>query len=237
MERRYNEEEVALILRKAVESSPSLSASRDESHAVTLTELKEIAGEVGIEPARIEAAARSLDAAESTVKRFMGVPSAVHLTRLVDVELREDDLPKMLIIIRDVLARQGIVSEVLGGLEWQARGAMGGQYVSIRPQDGGTRLQVLGNFRDGVFGVGAATGLLGLIGGGAIGTTVGLPVAAVVATVLAGGAVAGYTPWRLFFPESKRTLNSLMDRLEDYLAHRDDPDPPVTGVELIPPPP
>lgn len=235
MERRYNEEEVGLILRKAMESSPG--TRREESHAVTLSELKEIAGEVGIEPARIEAAARSLDAAESTVKRSAGIPTAVHLTRLVDVELREDDLPKMLIIIREVLARQGIVTEVLGGLEWQARSSIGGQYVSIRPQDGGTRLQVLGNFRDGVLGVGAATGFLGVFGGGALGAMLSLPTAAVVATTLAVGAVAGYAPWRLFFPESERTLNTLMDRLEAYLESRDEPESPVTATESNPPPP
>ena len=51
--------------------------------------------------------------------------------------------------IRRATGRQGIVRTEFGGLEWQARDALGGRYVSLQPQDGKTHIRVFGNFRDG----------------------------------------------------------------------------------------
>ena len=70
-ERRYSDEEFALILRRAVEiegrptpepEAPTLPLP--PSDGLTLTEIQEIAGEAGIDPAAVAEAASALSLAE-----------------------------------------------------------------------------------------------------------------------------------------------------------------------------
>ncbi len=76
--------------------------------------------------------------------------------------------------------------EVLGDLEWKARSAMGGRYVSIRSEGDRTRIRVLGNYRDSlmVSTLGAGPILAASIGAlaaalGAVGAPVIVPIALV----------------------------------------------------------
>ena len=55
-ERKFTDREVREILKKAVERGPSGALAKSEG--LSLTELKSIGEEVGIEPARLEDAAR-----------------------------------------------------------------------------------------------------------------------------------------------------------------------------------
>lgn len=234
-ERRYDDEEVGLILRRAVESGEKAGVAGDEpGRGVTLAELQEIGAEAGIDVARIDEAASWLAEAGDQRKRaasglpamvaaarsVIGLPPTVQMERVVQARLDPKRLPELLDVIRAEFSRQGIVQEVLGGFEWQASDELGGRYVSIRPEGDRTRIQALGNYRNGLmvmtFGVGpiaaAATGGLAV----ALGAATPL---IVVALALAGGATAALTPWKRLFGRQRqsfrRTLDALARRLEE----------------------
>ena len=206
-ERRYNEDEVALILRKAVDAGADDRATAT-GKGMSLSELKEIGIEVGIDAARIEDAARTLERRDDRpiTGSVLGLSTTVQLDRVVPVRLVPEDLPQLLDAIRSEYARQGIVEEVLGGIEWRARSGMGGRYVSIRREGDQARIRVLGNYRDGLkraAGVGALAASLG-----AAGALVILPIA------LAGGALATIAPWRYLFAREERSAHRVLDALE-----------------------
>ena len=218
-DRRYNEDEVALILRKAVDAGADDRAG-GSGKGMSLSELKEIGSEVGIDASLIENAARALDLRHSAplTGSVLGMPTTVQLDRIIPVRLERDHLPQLLDVIRHEFARQGIVEEVLGDLEWKARSAMGGRYVSIRSEGDQTRIRVLGNYRDSLMvstlGMGAI--LAASIGAlaaalGAVGAPVIVPIA------LAGAAAASLTLWRYAFNREVLTAHRVMDSLERHL--------------------
>lgn len=219
-ERRYSDEEVALILRRAVD--PAADGSEGEQgRGLTLAELKEIGTEAGIDATRIETAAGSL-----TLRRprpvtgvVLGMPTTVQLDRRVSAPLTRERLPELLNLIRTEFARQGIVEEVLGGFEWRARSAMGGRYVSIRPEGNGTRIRVLGNYRDGMLGLGAGVGPVAAAATGALTAALGAATALVVVpAALAGGVLAALGPWKYAFGREERTLQRVLDGLVAQLS-------------------
>ena len=209
-ERRYDEEEVALILHRAVEASATEHDSASGG-GLTLAELKEIGAEAGIDASRIEAAAKGL-----AIRRFdpatpssMGFPPTEQIERVVPGKLDPDHLPHLLDLIRNEFARQGIVEEVLGGLEWRASSVMGGRYVSIRREGDATRVRVLGNYRDGLLVFGLGLGPMLAISGGLLGA--GLGAAPVLAAL---GWAAAYLPWRYLFGRERRSLRRVLDAIE-----------------------
>jgi hypothetical protein len=218
-ERRYNEDEVALILRKAVDSHTDDSGPMSGS-GMTLEELKDIGVEVGIESAQIETAARSLDVVRSApTGRILGQPTTVQFERVIPARLQDEHMPHLLDLIRNEFARQGIVTEVMGGFEWKAGGSLGTRYVSLRPEGDQTRIRVLGNYRDGFLGL--------VIGGGSV---TGMATAAIVGKALAIanpvlllpagvlGVVATSTPvFRFFFGKEQDALERVMGSLETRL--------------------
>ena len=96
-ERRYNEDEVALILRKAVDAGADDRATAT-GKGMSLSELKEIGIEVGIDAARIEDAARTLERRDDRpiTGSVLGLPTTAQLDRVVPVRLVPEDLPQPL---------------------------------------------------------------------------------------------------------------------------------------------
>ncbi len=219
-ERRYSDEEVALILRRAVD--PAADGSEGEpGRGLTLAELKEIGAEAGIDATRIETAAGSLALRRPrpVTGAVLGMPTTVQLERRVPVPLTRERLPELLNLIRSEFARQGIVEEVLGGFEWRARSAMGGRYVSIRPEGNATRIRVLGNYRDGLLVLGGGVGPIAAAATGALTAALGAATAVVVVpAALAGGVLAALGPWKYAFGREERTSRRVLDALVAQLS-------------------
>ncbi len=218
-ERRYDEEEVALILHRAVEAA----ATDQEGGAgvgLTLAELKEIAAEAGIDASRVETAATSLEVRRerALTPSSLGLPPTVQIERVVPAKLDADLLPQLLDLIRSEFARQGIVEEVLGGFEWRARSVMGGRYVSIRGEGDTTRVRVLGNYRDGLltfaFGPGPIMAVLGGLLGGALSGANPLVIFPVGLLAWASALV----PWRALFGRERKALRRVLDAIEQRLG-------------------
>lgn len=220
MTRRYSDDEVKLILRRALESDVTLPATHGEG--LSLEQIREVAADVGIDPGRVDLAAASVAApVPAPPNPYAGIPTSVQFeTTLPGLTL--DDVPwhDVLAVIRSVLGRQGVTESAAGSLEWRARDASGGRYVSIAPTAGGVRLRVLGNYRDGLTMVGAAVGMAGLTIGTAVLSSLGLDS---VAGLLVAGALAAVPPrfvYRWWRTREDTGMALLYERLVTLLGER-----------------
>jgi len=191
-ERRFTDREVREILKKAVEKTSSSTAlTRDEG--LSLAELKAIGEEVGIDPARLEDAARAVTLSEETgrTNAFLGGPLVLNYERMVEGELDPADTPDVLSLIRRSMGQQGEVDEIHGSLEWRHRGDSGERYVTVTPKEGKTILNASANLTNGavvtyVTGgmAGFITSLVGFISFAKTGSEIGLIAAVVILPVL-----------------------------------------------------
>ncbi len=149
-ERRFSDEEVALILRRATEAAGP--AGRGAGDGLTLAELRAIGAEAGIDPEAITRAARQVVARPPEERNLLlGAPVTRQLEEVIPGRVDPDGLADAVLAIRRVMGRQGVVTTELDGVHWKARDTMGGRYVSIRPVGGRTMVRALGNYRDGAF--------------------------------------------------------------------------------------
>jgi hypothetical protein len=174
---------------------------------------------VGIDPQRVELAATSLLEPEpAPVNRYVGIPTTVqYQTTLPDRGVDADALPDVLTLIRSVQHRQGVTGSEFGSLEWRAKDALGARYVSLMPTPEGTRVRVLGNFRDGLFLTAAVGGTLGLALGAMLidGTGLGamtIPILALTA------AIPPRFIYRWLRKREDRRLREVFDRLVAFLG-------------------
>jgi len=186
MSRKFDEEEVALIFQQATKleapgaGQRETSSTSDLGGGLDLRELKEIAVEVGVDPTRVDQAARSLmiRPRESLLRVFVGTSTHVEMESEFDVRLSDEIRGDLLREIRTVMDRQGVTGGQSGSLEWKAEDEIGGRYVTISPSSAGTRLSVTGEFKSAEYW-GAAIGAM----------TTGVGTVAVLASIQAVGAL------------------------------------------------
>lgn len=221
-DRRYSDEEMALILRKATERSLS-PRSLGERDGLTLEQLKAIAREVGIDPAAVESAARGLASREPQGRggALVGAAATPSAEVVVPVDVTAEKLGEVVSIIRRVMGRQGIISHELGALEWRARDVVGGRYVSLRPTAGGTRIRAFGNFRDGAL----STFVVGGMAGGALLAALlkSLGVAALLGVgtgpvAVAAALLSARFVWKRIGDHEARTLERVVAELEEAIG-------------------
>ena len=159
-ERKFTDQEVREILKKAVERGPSGALVKSEG--LSLAELKTIGEEVGIEPARLEDAARAVAlGAGNRGSRILGGPTVLNFERKVEREFDPEDTHQVLSLIRRTMGQQGEVSEIHGALEWSAKGEMGERYVTLSPRDGTTAVHSSSNLSNAAILTYLPTGLIG----------------------------------------------------------------------------
>ncbi len=155
-ERRFTDQEVHEILKKAVEKAPSRALVKSEG--LSLAELKTIGGEVGIDPARLEDAARAVAlGGGSRSNPILGGP------RTVEGELDPEDTTEILSRIRRTMGRQGEVSEIHGSLEWSDKGDAGERYVTLSSRDGTTTIRSSANLYQAAVVTYLPAGIIGFI--------------------------------------------------------------------------
>ena len=190
-ERRYTEEDLALILNRAAELQDGAAPSTPR---YTLAEIQEIAAGAGIAPNHVASVAASLgieraqrdDAAQASRWRF-------HFDESIEGEISDDTVAELFEIARRELGLHGSISEALGAIEWKATDQFGSSFVTIARRGGRTTISVLLARTDaaaltGILGgTGAVLGsvILGAVLAGAVG--VAAPIAAVAGIGVAGG--------------------------------------------------
>ena len=227
--RRYNEDEVREIVKRAAEAEAS---SPTASGAMTVGGIEALAAEVGIAPDAVREAARKLapspadgvPAATEPNKRnvWLGAPTRLTFERVVEGEVPDAEFPALVDEIRRVLNRPGQVSQLGRTFSWTSAGGAGTTRsieVSVAVRGGRTRIAVregLGNLIGGIYG-----GIGGGMGGGGIGPVIGLfagwgAAAAVVAVIpfwIATTFAVARTSYYYAVRRRQRELRGLLDRL------------------------
>lgn len=190
-ERRYTEEELALILNRAAERQEGVQSGAPR---YTLAEIQEIAAGAGIAPEHVASVATAIR--DERVPRgggLLGAPDRFRFEESIDGEVADDVIGELFDLVRRTLGLQGAVTEALGTVEWKGQDALGTSYVTVTRRGGRTTISIL-NWRSDAA---AATWSLGWVGaffgslgvGAALGGAVGLaaPIAALGGIGLATG--------------------------------------------------
>ena len=217
--RRYSEEEMALILKRAVENQgKSNLPARSPSQGFSLEDMQEIGAEVGIDAAQIAAAAKSLEYRPEPVGDRSGLLK-FRSDRWIDVDVEESDLQDMVALVRRNVKKPGEATEVLGGVEWKGKTTAGPQHVSIRPEQGGTRVEVAGAYTEPLVGGLLGTAPMGAVFAGAMTARAGASPALVAIFALVGFVLA-LLPWWALIRNSQDNLQRVADQLEAYLSQK-----------------
>ncbi len=228
--RRYSSGEVQEIVKRATE----LEASQPTGGgAMTIGGVEALAGEVGIAPDVVRAAARSAPptapGAATWQRWWLGGPTRLSFERVVVGEVPESEYQVMVDEMRRVLKNVGQVSQLGRSFTWTAaRGAASqrGLEVAVSVRGGRTRITVqesLAPLLGAMYG-----GIGGGMGGGGLGPLLGVVTGALH---FSGGIVLAVIPlWlgttfltaRGFFHRTatrrERELATLADRLAELAA-------------------
>lgn len=216
-ERKYTENEFALILRKAFELQERQGGA-DAAHGLSLREIQSIAAEIGLDPDVVQRAASLLPkAGAGRLARVFGGPSLYQMEYSADGEISKEDFGKIVDAIRQATGHQGQVTEVLGSLEWKTVGEVSQIHVTVSPREGQTIVRVLADRG----GAGALTfvfpGLAGLISIGIAGAIIEpstVPgVLSIVALALGGAFLTSRTIWKATTSRFRARLHELMRSL------------------------
>jgi hypothetical protein len=233
-DRKFNEEEVALIIKRAAELQQTQQVEHEPSTALTLSEVEQIAREAGIDPLLIRQAAHGLDrpTGESRPSAWLGAPTRLVFERVVDGEIPVDDFEPLINEIRRTFGDNGVPSVLGRTLAWTSsyqggRRRQGGRMININivSRSGVTTIRVeeeLRNIAGALFG-----GLVGGGGGGTTGMTMGIGIGvfhsfALAAAIWVGVAGSFYTLARTLFSrvaiKRQSQLRELTARLEEQVS-------------------
>ena len=183
-ERRYTEEELALILNRAAERQEGVQANAPR---YTLADIQEIAAGAGIAPDHVASVAATLRDARAPEGGVFGAPHRFRFEESIEGEVSDEVIGELFDLTRRTLGEQGEVTEALGTVEWKSQDAFGHSYVTVARRAGRTTIGILSARSDSL-------ALAGTVGGvGAFFGSIGIGMALVSTGVLAGplAAIAG----------------------------------------------
>jgi hypothetical protein len=218
-ERRYNDKQLALILKLAAERQAA--SSRPDDQGLTVAEIQQIAADAGIDPQYVTDAIAALEAQQEPERpSLLGAPTKYLFDRTLRGEASKAELTEMIELISQVTGIQGQTSQVFDSVEWRGKD-IGDRhlYVTIRSDKGQTKVKVLGHW----WGPALMTYLLAGIGGVAatigLGAVIGPESAAATAAIVAAGLGASYltarTIWQRIARKAENRLKELVRRIEE----------------------
>jgi hypothetical protein len=218
-QRRFTDGEVREILKRAADDdSPGALPT---SGGLSLVELKAIGKEVGIDPARLEDAARSVaQNQELGFSPIVGIPTILRYERVVDGELDLARTAPILSIIRRVMGHHGEVSEVSGSLEWRTKKGSVQRLVSVSSNAGRTTIEGSANLRQATVGTYVSGGgvaiTIAFIG---VAASVGGSTLSVGGLVLSAGFLAtAYVGLRAILKRLLRSESAKLERVVNEMA-------------------
>ena len=231
--RRYGDKEVGLILKRAAELQRHEPESAVEGGGLSLTELEEVAAEVGIDPRHLRRAASEIDAGGAGLQtegmaRLLGGPLTISLKRSLPGEFPPGDFDKLAGDIQQAADGQGGASVLGNTLTWRSTSPNNERslMVTVTSRDGRTRILIeerLSQLAAGLFG--------GIVGGGGLGVGLGVGMgvglgvlgsAAFAITfpvaVIGGAYVLARTIYGSVLRRRQRVLRDLLDRLTERVT-------------------
>lgn len=220
--RRYTDDEVREILRLAAE--PGNLPARYDPDGMSLADLESIGNEVGIAPAAIREAARALETRIPAPPRgggLLGAPATAAYERTVRMRVTPEQHASIVLAIRRAMGRHGVVSGGPDVLEWRARDAGGGRYVTVQRIGDHTLIRAFGNYRDGVGVYGSLSASFGGISTLMLLKAAGLLLLPAIPLVVLAAWLPARLVWRRKFAAEDRLLRQT---LAEVVAVLEDPD-------------
>ena len=217
-DRRFNEEEVAAILKDAAEAQYSDNRLLPSSGGLTLAEIQSIGREVGISPDMIQKSAQRFKPMQQPTRRLLGLPLGVAQTVEFDRKLTDQEWERIVVDLRETFEAQGVVRQQGSLRQW----TNGNLQALLEPTATGQRLRlrtVKGN-APGLIGGGIAVFTAGaalLTTAIATGATGDMGLMASILTTMTGGAgMFGASALRL--PGWARRRQEQMDQIAERAA-------------------
>ncbi|HEX4932346.1 MAG TPA: hypothetical protein VFV33_04150 [Gemmatimonadaceae bacterium] len=212
IERTYTDQEVALILRRAMERQEDGAERRE---GLALRDVREIAREIGVDPALVTEVAEQLPlTGGASETRWLGEPRHYEIRLMHDAALTPGQLQDLMMQVRSLAQQQGQLREVLGALEWTAVGSVDQLAVTARTSGDRTTVQIVAD-RSGAATL-SAIGFIaaGLFGAAVTGSVIEPGVLGGVALMMGGAASGGFLGWATWRRGSRRFREKLA-RLAD----------------------
>ena len=170
MSRRFSEDEVAAIFKKATEAQQSRAKQLPSGEGMTLEELQAIGSEVGIAPALVRQAALSIElAGNSTSRRFLGIPVGVGRTVDLGRKLTEPEWEQLVVDLRETFDAKGVVKQEGSFRQW----TNGNLQALVEPTPTGHRLRMRTTKSTALAWLSGSVGLAGLAGALGIASSMG----------------------------------------------------------------
>lgn len=215
--RRFTDQEVAIILRQASELDED--GGSGPAGGLSISDLEEIAQEVGISPSAIQRAVAQLDRGRRVGPSLAGAPLVRKAAHAVPSTLNRDSIANLVRIVDEQTDAAGAVTEALGSVRWTSSDRLRSTRVSITPGPSETSIEVVEKTTPrlrrifqalpAAWGVMLAAPVAGALAPSVAG---GLGLAALGALV--GGGL-GRAAWSLWSASSARRVRSLAETLAD----------------------
>ena len=220
-DRRYTDQEVALVLQRAAEIEERRSDST-AARGLTLRELREIAKEVGLSPDVIDEALTLVQAgARPPSGALLGAPLSSKLARGVRGHLGEEALQRLLHVVEEHVEETGTVSEALGTVRWTSI-SRGHKFdrtmqVSLSTTDEETQIQVVQRYPSGLRAIlHFLPGTWGGMIGAAVAASLAVPPAAAIGIGVGAAALGvgiGRSVWQMLARRSAREVQRVTSEL------------------------
>lgn len=216
VERRYSDEELRRILEDATLSEQQHGSLSSGGEGHTLAAIREIAQEVGIDPAEVDRAAANLVASESIDRPSPaagGFARVLHEELVIRRSLTNAEMRLVAVQAERVLGRRGTLRDSGDWVDW--RDGKDRLYVGVVRGRDKTRIRVIADQSAELL---TGSGVIGVMGLLSLQTASGLntPAAVVVVAAIAGatfGLIKLYSRWRSNITRSN--MQELLEILED----------------------
>ena len=179
--RTYDDDEVREIFDRAARPATAGRPAASDGGGLTLSQLQQVAAEVGLDPDRVAQAATAVEARRGLLPRetLLGVPTAVGRVIELPGAVPDRDWDRLVAELRETFGERGRVTSHGGERRWTA----GDVRAALEPVGSGARLRVEAR-KEGAGRVAAAGATSGSVGAG-------LLTADVVADLLGGSIFTG----------------------------------------------
>lgn len=217
---RFGDDEISRILQKAAElQERSAGVPGESGRGLTLAELRQVALEAGIDPRFVDLAASDFGGdVETQESQLAGGTLQWHYHVAVPNEIDDGDRERILQALRGMLGKKGTLEDVFGRMEWTHDDGLGPVIVGISSRDGVTDIDVTTS-RSAEAGF--IHSLLVPFGGLAIGLTTANALAlsgAIVAPLIAGGALVSYVGTRFLYGQRARWWEKRLEKVVGRLS-------------------
>jgi len=157
---RYNEEELARILREAATAQADASAATESGTGFSVDEISSMASEVGIDPKFVTQAAEQVSQSRDRPKRkyLFGAPTVDILERTCEGVLDDEGWQDLVTRLRSVFGSDGVVSSMGSAREWKGGSDTTSAHMSATERNGRTKYRLMIN-RTGAVYLGWAIGI------------------------------------------------------------------------------